>query len=97
MMIKDAMGKWLEPERRIWLVFAAVFLLTQAISIEAAFTDYSGWEPFGFPITYYSHSADHGYSYFNAVALLVDMAIMFIVARVILYGYGQMTKYRIIK
>jgi EamA domain-containing membrane protein RarD len=90
-------SKWLEPGRRIWLVFAAVFLLTQAVNIEVMFVDYTGWEAFGFPISYYHYHADYEYSYFNAVNLILDMVIMFIVARIILFGYEQLTKYRIIK
>ncbi len=90
-------SKWLEPERRIWLVFAAVFLLTQAVNIESMFVDYTGWSSFGFPLSYYQAHADYEYSYFHAVNLILDLVIMFIAARIILLGYEQLTKYRIIK
>ncbi len=90
-------SKWLEPERRIWPVFIAVFLVFQLLNIGAAFPDYSGWKTFGFPFSYFQYNNEAAYSYFNAVNLLIDMAILFIVARIILFGYAKLTKYEIIK
>ena len=96
-MIKGKLSKWLEPERRIWPVFVVVFLVSQVINIWVAFPDYTGWNVFGFPLSYFQYHSEIGYTYFNMINLLIDMVIMFIVARILLFGYGQLTKYRIIK
>ena len=89
--------KWLEPERRIWPVFAAVFLSTQLINIWALFPDYSGWNVFGFPFTYIRSHPDLEYFYFDAVFLAINIVIMFVASKLLVFGYHQLTKYKIVK
>jgi len=96
-MIKEKLLSLKEPERRVWLVFIALFLLLQSVNMGAAFPDYSGWDSFGFPLSYFQCSSEHEYSYFNAINMFLDMLIIFIIAKVILFGYSQLTKYRIVK
>ncbi len=97
MNMREWLSKWLEPERRIWLVFLAIFLVSQAFNIEARFPDYSGWSGFGFPFNYFQWHGEIEYSYFNVINLVIDIVIMFIVARILLFGYIQFTKYKIMK
>lgn len=100
-MIKDNLptwlSRWLKPERRIWPFFAVVFLLSQAINIWAFFPDYTGWNVFGFPFSYLRYHADIGYSYMDAIILIIDLVVMFIVAKLLVFGYNQFTKYKLVK
>ena len=100
-MIKDKLPPWLSrwfgPRRRIWPSFIVVFLVSQAVNIWTLMPDYSAWDVFGFPFPYLRYQSGLGYSYFDAVIFLVDLVIMFIVARLLVYGYNQFTKYKLVK
>jgi uncharacterized membrane protein len=100
-MTKDKLppwlSRWFEPERRIWPVFIVVFLVSQAVNIWALLPDYSGWDAFGFPFSYLKYQNGADYSYFDAVILLADLVIMFIVARLLVYGYNHFTRYKFVK
>ncbi|MCD6496302.1 MAG: hypothetical protein J7K54_03460 [Candidatus Aenigmarchaeota archaeon] len=86
-----------EPERRIWLIFAAVFTASQAFSLSELFPDYSIWERFGFPIYYYSYSSGIEYAYLNVISLFADMVIIYVITWIGLFWISQFTKYKIVK
>ncbi len=80
-----------------WLVFAACLAVSQGINLWASFPEYSGWHVFGFPLVYFQYQEGAGYSYFNVIFFLIDLLIWYMVAKAIIYGYGQIMKYRILR
>lgn len=81
----------------VWMIFTALFLVSQALNPWAMLPDYAGWQVFGFPLVYYQFQDGDGYFYFNLVFFLLDILIWYLVARGIVFGHRQFTKYRIIK
>ena len=88
---------FMSPRRRLLLVFAACFAVSQAINLWSSFPQYGGWHVFGFPLLYFQFQEGAGFLYFNILFLLVDLLVWYAVAKVIMLGYGQLTKYKILK
>lgn len=86
-----------EYDWRVWLVFALCFVVSQAINPLATFPEYSGWHVFGFPLIYLQYQDVADYVYFNLIFFLIDLLAWYFAAKVIVYGYGQLTKYKIVK
>ena len=89
--------EWPEIDKKFWLVFAVLFIVTQALNIWAMFPNYGGWEVFGFPLVYIQYQQGAGYSYFNLLFLVIDLFIWYLAAKAVLYAHGQITKYKILK
>ena len=83
--------------RYFMLLFAACFAVSQALNIWANFPEYGGWSVFGFPLLFFRFQEGAGFVYFNILYLLVDLLVWYAVAKVITLGYGQLTKYKILK
>jgi hypothetical protein len=93
MNIKKLFGsRW-----KLWLVFAICLVVSQAINLWSMFPEYSGWNVFGFPLIYFQYQDGVDYVYFNIIFFLIDLAVWYLVAKAIIYGYGQLTKFKILK
>ncbi len=83
-------SRWL-----VWIVFIACLLVSQAVNPWATLPDYGGWYVLGFPLVYYQYQYGSELVYFNILFLLADLMIWYVVARGIIFGHRQLTKYRI--
>ena len=87
----------LDPRRKLWLVFAVCFVISQAINLWSIFPIYGGWHVLGFPLLFFRFQEGAGYVYFDVIYLLIDVLVWYVVARGIMFGYGQLTKYKILR
>ena len=83
--------------QKFWLVFAACFVVSQAINLWAVFPGYTNWHIFGFPLIYINYQYGTEYVYFNIIFFAIDLLVWYLVAKAIVYGQGQMSKFRILK
>jgi len=85
------------PDWKLWAVFLICLAVSQMVNIWNTFPNYAGISVFGFPLVYYQHQDGTELIYFNVVFFLVDLLVWYLVARGIMYGLRQMTKYKILK
>jgi hypothetical protein len=82
---------------KFWLLFAACFIVPQAINPWSFLPDYLGLRISGFPLIFFHAPEGVGYVYFDFVLFVVDLLVWYAVARAIVYGYEQLIKYQILK
>jgi hypothetical protein len=82
---------------RFWLLFAICFIVPNALNPWALMPDYSGMSVSGFPLLFFQQELGVGYSYFNLIFFLLDAVIWFLVAKALVFGYRQFTKYGVLK
>ncbi|MBN2330616.1 MAG: hypothetical protein JXC85_02275 [Candidatus Aenigmarchaeota archaeon] len=82
---------------KLWAVFAACLVVSQMINLWGAFPNYEGRSVFGFPLVYYSYREGTELVYFNVIFFLLDLLVWYLVAKGIMYGARQLTKYKILK
>lgn len=95
--IESGLKEMIKPRMRIWAVFAVIFGISQAINLWAIFPAYTGWNIFGFPFIYIQFQPGAGYVYFNLVFFLIDLAFWYVVAKAIIFGHSQLTKFKVMK
>jgi hypothetical protein len=81
----------------VWPVFAICFLASQTINPWSILPQYSGWHVFGFPLIYFEYQEGVGYVYFNIAFLILNLVIWYFISKLLVFGYRQLTKYRVIK
>ena len=86
-----------KTDYKIWAVFIICLVVSQALNIWNVFPNYEGITVFGFPLVYYSHQDGSELIYFNVIFFLIDLLIWYLVAKGIMFGIRQMTKYKKIK
>ncbi len=81
---------------RFWTIFFICFLPLQLINVWGGLPDFAGWDfLFGFPLFYVQWRASDGYAYFNVIVLLMDMAIIYVAIKIIMYANSQINKFKI--
>jgi uncharacterized membrane protein len=84
------------PDWKLWAVFVICLAVSQIINLWDTFPEYSGLRVFGFPLVYYHHQEGTDLVYFNVIFMLIDLLVWYLVARGIMYGLHQLTKYKIL-
>ncbi len=80
---------------RTWIIFLACFMALQAVNVWDSMPDYADSHVFGFPLFYVHWQDGAGYTYFNALVLFIDMLIVYVAVRAVMYAYSQINKFTV--
>ena len=80
-----------------WTVFLLILAVSQGLNVWNLLAGDNDTFIFGFPLVYYQQPAETEYAYLNVIFLVVDLLVLYAIARIIIFAYTQMTKYRVVK
>ena len=80
---------------RLWSVFIACFAVSQIINPLSYLPVYESLQVMGVPLIFFYVTAGESFVYFNLIFLIIDMVVWYLVAKIIIYAYGEITKFRI--